>query len=392
MNYQYDQDKDNESDQKIENLSDKLSVFNQTNEFIEPKQDSTVKEKDRPKSESQKYSLLKEQKEDIEEKKLTPSQMRNIKDQIEKDFLNFGEDRPIWSPSKTKDKFRTTEKNRIHYPKKKNKTKDQDSEFNSDWFHYNLLTPLDDPSFAMHKLLIDLNSEKWEDQNNGLIAIRKLAKYHKENLYDMNLSLPHLISDICKLSFSVNEKVLFQSNITLIELVETLKGNMNIVLDPIISMIFKKNETVRDLEIEQMRKLTSCIAKHCDGNKIIWTISSIITKTENIGPFKGSIVQFLRLIIEKYKTNVIHLKNFPKLIMLLTQLIFDQTYSIRQAAKKSLLILLNSQLLNKNDFEEVLRRNLPEKQFLELINFIEKHKMIIQEKLIGEMEVNFLVE
>ena len=315
-------------------------------------------------------------------------QIKSIKETILKEFLNFNEDRPLWTSSTP---FSPLKSSRNRIKKKLKEDKDAPSDIDRYFLSINDLWSLEDPGLAMHKLLLELKSDKWEDQNNALVTIRRLAKNHKEQLYDMNLSIPHLITDICDLSNSVNPIVCKQSILTLIDLGETLKGNLDIGLDPIVSLILNKTTEFNAFLGDELNKLTKSIVKHCDGNKIMWVISSILGKSGQLPPFKGTIAEIIYLLLEKYRTNVILLKNFPKLIVLLVQLINDLTYSVRQIAKRALFNLLNSQFLNRNDFEQVLQKNLPEKEFSEVKKFIERHKMLIDEKFIEGMTPGFVV-
>ena len=320
------------------------------------------------------------------------NQIKTIKDTILKEFLGFDEDIPLWSPSKSKEKPFSPLKSRKNSPKKKFKNgKELGSELDMYFMSVNDLYSLENPGFAMHKLLLEMKSDKWEDQNNALVTIRRLAKNHKEQLYDMNLSIPHLISDICDLSNSYNSIVCKQAILTLIDLSETLKGNLDIGLDPIISLILNKNSEYNVFIGDELNKLMRSVAKHGDGNKIMFIISTILSKSGQIPPFKGIIAQIIALILDKYQTNVIHLKNFPKLIVLLVQLITDQSYSVRQISKRGLFNLLNSQFLNRSEFEEVLKKNLPEKEFQDVKKFIEKHKMLIDQKFIEGMNPEFVI-
>ena len=328
-----------------------------------------------------------------EEKPERPNttQIKSIKDLILKEFLSYEEEMPLWSPLKPREKSSPL-KSRKNSPKKRQKNiKDPGSELDMYFMGVDDLWSLEDPGFAMHKLLLELKSDKWEDQNNALITIRRLAKNHKEQLYDMNLSIPHLISDICELSNSFNSVVCKQSILTLIDLAETLKGNLDIGLDPIITLIVNKNSLINVFVGDEVHKLMKTVAKYGDGNKIMYIISSILSKTSKNQPFNAIIAQIISLILDKYKTNVIYLKNFPKLIVLLAQLVCDQSYSVRQITKKALFNLLNSQFLNRNEFEEVLKKNLPEKEFQEVKKFIERHKHLIDEKFIEGMNSEFVV-
>ena len=317
-------------------------------------------------------------------------QIKSIKDSILKEFLNLNEDRPLWTASK-ETPFSPLKSAR-NKPKRKLKSgKEPPSEMDQYFMSVGDLWSLEDPSFAMHKLLLEMKSEKWEDQNNALVTIRRLAKNHKEQLYDMSLSIPHLISDICQMGYHVNSVVSKQAILTLIDLTETLKNNLDVALDPIVSFILNKNTDFNVFIGDELKKLTKSITTHCDGNKIMWVISSILGKSGQLPPFKGTIAEIIYLMLEKYRTNIIHLKNFPKLIVLLVQLIYDQSYSVRQTAKRALFNLLNSQFLNRNEFEQVLQKNLPDKEYGEVSKFIERHKMLIDEKFIEGMTPGFVV-
>lgn len=398
MSYKYDEKAESEIDQSTENYDVKARLPFEETKTKELEEsllniENIQKLKEKIKKPSPINTILPSEEPNQRNQKQRPDtrEKNMIKDSILKDFLNFGEDRPLWSPSKPK--FQTNSP--IKYgksprKKKKNDLNFQDSEENIYFMSINDLMSLDDPIFAMHRLLLELKSNKWEDNNNALLTIRRLAKHHKEQLYDMNLSLPHLISDICELAFSMNSIVCKHSILTLLDLAETLKGNLNIALDPIISLILKKNIDLNVFIGEELSKLTRSIVTHCDGNKIIWVISSILGQSGQLPPFKGIIAKILDLIIEKYQTNVIRLKNFPQIIVLLVQLIYDQTYSVRQIAKQGLFNLLNCQYLNREEFQDVLRKNLPEKEFQDVKKLIEKHKMLIDEKFIEGMSPVYL--
>ena len=231
-----------------------------------------------------------------------------------------------------------------------------------------------DPRFSMHRVLIDMKSPNWEEQDKALLAVRSLAKFNIELLYDLNFSIPHLINDICELSNSLRSTISRHSLVTLNEMVESLKKSVNSSVERLVETVLKQKTGVSNFLDEEANKLMINLVSHCDETKIMDAIYFLLSKDRKNYVFKSVIGQFMELIIQKQKSNIVQVKLFSKFITLLVNLVHDANFEVRKNSKKALFKFLNVVDLEKDDLLLILQKNLPTKEFEELQVFMDKMK------------------
>lgn len=231
-----------------------------------------------------------------------------------------------------------------------------------------------DPRFSMHRVLIDMKSPNWEEQDKALLAVRSLAKFNVELLYDLNFSIPHLINDICEISNSLRSTISRHALVTLNEMVETLKKSVNSSVERLVETVLKQKTGVNNFLDEEADKLMIKLVNHCDAVKIMDAIYFILSKDRKNYVFKSVVSQFMELIIQNQKSNIVYIKLFSKFITLLVNLVHDANFEVRKNSKKALFKFLNLVVLEKDDLLLLFQKNLPSKEFEEIQIFMDKMK------------------
>ena len=231
-------------------------------------------------------------------------------------------------------------------------------------------------------MLLQLKSSDISEKNNALYILRSLCKYNIELLYNMSISIPHIIDDLYE--FIKIPSLNKHSIIALLELIEKLRKVLEINVEKLIEIIIFQIDSNSLILDNDSYLLLEKIVLFFDVGILVETIIELRSKeNRNLG-YKKAIAQFIEKIIEKEKSNTNKLKDFSKFITILTQIIYDPNYDVRQIGKKSLFKLLNYQLLNRKEFEELLYKNLPLKEFEKLQDFLTKHKELIPDEYINE--------
>lgn len=103
------------------------------------------------------------------------------------------------------------------------------------------IEPLSKPEGALKKITTDIKKDgDWALQFEGLNSIRKVIKHHKTEYLSLVENLPAIMPEVLKLVESLRSSLAKNAMITLSEMCESLKKEMDPYLESIFLKLFKK--------------------------------------------------------------------------------------------------------------------------------------------------------
>ncbi|CAK68513.1 unnamed protein product (macronuclear) [Paramecium tetraurelia] len=220
--------------------------------------------------------------------------------------------------------------------------------------------PLDQPESVLKSLLNELRYDDWNRQFEALNNLRRLAKHNSE-LLRKSVNFPQILLEMVKQIENLRSGVSKNALISLQELSDIYKKDLDCVLDQALQKLIKKAIDLNTFISEEVRKSTISLLQNCSEQKSISLITQVY-QSKSIA-IKVNICYALNNLLDPNK------QSFEKMLQILCLYACDQGQEVRQIAKEGLLSLIGQ--IEKRELESLIIKLAPEgecKRIMTIIN------------------------
>ena len=219
-------------------------------------------------------------------------------------------------------------------------------------------------------MIQDLKNDDWQKQFNGLDTLRSFLQFHTQTLLNSpNFNLHNIVSDILKAVESLRSNVAKNALITLNEMSQVLKKQLDAEADTVLLRLIKKGNDSNNFIADEVKKTITAIAQNCSDIKMIPCLASL-TNHKAI-PAKINICLCLEAIIQRNEGKVNQLRDFDRLVIMLGNYLLDGAQEVRNVAKRATTQLIK-QSFSRGEIERVFQRSFNEINYGKLLSILDK--------------------
>ncbi|KAM3132135.1 hypothetical protein pb186bvf_015730 [Paramecium bursaria] len=224
------------------------------------------------------------------------------------------------------------------------------------------IDPLDNPDFVLKNILTDLKYEEWSRQFDSLNNLRRLIKHQTEQL-KRSPNFQQIILEVIKLSESLRSGVSKNALITLTELSEAYKRDLDSNLDSAYQKLIRKAQDASQFIAEEVQKCMITLIINCSEAKVI-SLAAQIYQSKSIH-VKVNICNAFNALLAK---GIESQQGFEKIVQYLCVYICDQAQEVRTIAKQGLLLID----LDKQSLDKLIQKVSPDADYRRIISILEK--------------------
>jgi CLASP N terminal len=215
-----------------------------------------------------------------------------------------------------------------------------------------------------------MKSDDWIKQFEGINTLRRLLQFHVSNLNSSAMfSLHSVILDLLKHIESLRSNVSKNALITLTEMSQILKKQLDADAEAIILKLIKKGNDSNSFIAEEVKKALITIAQNCTDAKVI-PIYQGLNNQKSI-PAKMNVAISLEAIIQRNEDKINQIRDFDKLVVMLGNFLLDGAVEVRNVAKRATSLLLKY-LYGRSEMDKILARNFNEMNLGKIYTIIDK--------------------
>ena len=216
------------------------------------------------------------------------------------------------------------------------------------------LAPVSNPKEMLREIISSLPKDSdWSKQYDSLDGIRRLIKNHEEFYSQIHQNLPTIMPEVLKLVESLRSSVSKNAMMTLAEMCEAFKKQMDPFLESIFVKLIRKGQDTNTFIVEEVNKCIKSLCRYCSSQKIC---SIVISNSQaKAVPIKLKISLCIRQLLEKDSFSLNLLKENPKLVGVMGSYITDSSQEVRNITRESFLKLLENN--GGNEVEGVFRKS-----------------------------------
>lgn len=156
---------------------------------------------------------------------------------------------------------------------------------------------------------------------------------------------------------------------TLTEMCQELKKQLDPELESIISKLIKKGSDTNVFIAEEVKKGLVAVCQNCSEARIISVLINLTgLKASQI---KTNICLCIETMIERHETKFSQVRDYDKAVYLLANYMLDGALEVRIAAKKAFGTLL-AHSISRTEIEKIVHRNMNELNYSKVVSIMDK--------------------
>lgn len=198
---------------------------------------------------------------------------------------------------------------------------------------------------------------------------RRIMKHHSNSLPALGYGIPTLTQEILKLIESLRSSLAKNAMMTLTEMCQELKKQLDPELETILSKLIKKGADTNTFISEEVKKALIAICQNCSEGRII----SVLLNLSGLKAVasKANVCLCMETVIEAQEVRFAQVRDYDKAIVCLGNYLLDGALEVRNAAKKAFSVLV-ANAMNRADIEKILQRGMSELNYSKAVAVIEK--------------------